>query len=213
VSRDGSGNYSLPVGNPVTTGTSISSSTHNSTMTDIASALTSSLAKDGQTTPSANLPMGGYKHTGVATATARTDYCTAANAQDNAFDWLTSVSGADTITATAGLSMSAYAAGQTFRFVSAGANTGAATLNLNAIGAKSITKNGSTALIAGDIPSGATVEVIYDGTRFQMVGCVANKASSVGNTLFFLASAAAIAKALKLASGMRSGAKGFFLSR
>ena len=47
--RNGSGTYALPSGNPVTSGTTISSTTHNSTNTDIATALTDSIDKDGQT--------------------------------------------------------------------------------------------------------------------------------------------------------------------
>jgi hypothetical protein len=68
--------------------------------------------------------------------------------------------------------MTAYATGQKFTFVSAGANTGAATININSIGAKALTKNGATALSAGDIPSGAAVEVVYDGTQFQVVSAM-----------------------------------------
>lgn len=49
MARNGSGTYSLPAGNPVVTGTTISSTTHNTTMSDIATALTGSIAKDGQT--------------------------------------------------------------------------------------------------------------------------------------------------------------------
>ena len=47
--RNGSGTYSLPAGNPVVTGTTISSTVHNNTMTDIGSEITNSLDKDGQT--------------------------------------------------------------------------------------------------------------------------------------------------------------------
>ena len=47
--RNGSGSYSLPAGNPVVTGTTISSTTHNNTMSDIASEMTNSVDKDGQT--------------------------------------------------------------------------------------------------------------------------------------------------------------------
>jgi hypothetical protein len=47
--RNGSGVYSLPAGNPVVTGTQISSTTHNNTNTDMANALTQSLSADGQT--------------------------------------------------------------------------------------------------------------------------------------------------------------------
>jgi hypothetical protein len=131
--------------------------------------MTASLAYDGQTTPVANLPMGGYVHTNVGLATVRTNYPSAGQVQDGTLTYLTSVSGTDTITATAPISMSAYATGQVFRFISAGANTTTSvTLNINSIGAKNITKNGTTALAASDIPSGAVVMVIYDGTQFQL---------------------------------------------
>lgn len=162
------GTYSLPAGNPVVSGATISSTTHNATMTDIADALTASLAKDGQTVPTANLPMGGFRHTGVDDAGARTDYARADQVQDSTLTYLTSVAGTNTITATAPLSLAAYAAGQRFHFVAAGANTGAVTLNVNSIGAKAVTKHGTTALLAGDIQSGQVVTVTYDGTRFQV---------------------------------------------
>lgn len=74
--RNGSGTYQLPAGNPVVTGTIISSTTQNTTMSDVATALTNSIAKDGQTVPTANLPMGGFKHTGAADATATGQYLT-----------------------------------------------------------------------------------------------------------------------------------------
>ena len=169
MSRDGSGNYVLPAGNPVTTGTTISSTWANGTLTDVGTALTQSIAKDGQTVPTANLPMGGFKHTDVANASARTDYAAYGQVQDSGSQYLTGVAGADTITASV-TGLAAYATGQTFRFVSVGANTTAVTLNINALGAKAVTKTGTTALAAGDIPSGAVVEVVYDGTQFQMLG-------------------------------------------
>jgi len=49
------------------------------------------------------------------------------------------------------------------------ANTGAATLNINSLGAKSIVKNASAALIANDIPAGQIVCLAYDGTNFQII--------------------------------------------
>lgn len=70
MSRNGSGIYSLVAGNPVITGTVVSSTWANNTLSDIATALTGSLAADGQTTPTANLPMGGFKFTGLAAGSA-----------------------------------------------------------------------------------------------------------------------------------------------
>ena len=182
MSRNGSGTYTLPAGNPVVTGTTISSTWANNTLSDIASALTGSIASDGQTTPTANLPMGGYNHTNVANATARTQYATAGQVEDGTLNYLTSVSGTNAITATAPVSMSAYVAGQTFRFIAAGANTGAVTLNLNAIGAKSVVKTDGSALVSGDIASGGAVQVIYDGTNFQLLSD-SNGASETVTTL------------------------------
>lgn len=49
-------------------------------------------------------------------------------------------------------------------------NTGAATLNLNSLGAKDIQKGtaGTTALSASDLIAGKVYTLIYDGTRFQI---------------------------------------------
>ena len=187
MARNGAGTYSLPAGNPVTTGTTISSSWANNTLSDIATTLTSSLAYDGQTNPVANLPMAGYIHTNVGVASNRNNYAQAGQVQDGTYSTLTSVSGTDTITATAAINLTTYAAGQTFNFVSVGANTtGTVTLNINGIGAKNITKNGATPLSAGDISSGQMISVIYDGTQFQLqtaaLGVTAFSAGTTGLT-------------------------------
>jgi hypothetical protein len=168
MARNGSGTYSLPAGNPVTTGTTISSSWANNTLSDISNALTASIAYDGQTVPIANLPMGGNKHTNVGNATVRTNYASAADVQDGSITYLTSVSGTNTILATGPVGMAAYATGQVFTFIAAGANTGATTININSIGAKAVVKLNGSALVAGDIPSGAMLSVSYDGTSFQL---------------------------------------------
>ena len=179
MARNGSGTYSLPAGNPVTTGTTISSTWANNTLNDLGSAMTASLAYDGQTVPVANLPMGGYVHTGVGNATARTNYAAAGQVQDSSLTYLTSVSGTNTVTALAPISMTAYAAGQTFRFIVATTNTGSTTLNINSIVAKSITKNGTTTLGAGDLIVNSIVQVIYDGTQFQIINPSSNIPSGV----------------------------------
>jgi hypothetical protein len=70
---NGSGTYNLPAGNPVTTGSTISSTWANSTLSDIASALTNCITRDGQSPPTANIPHGGYKLTGLGQASATGD--------------------------------------------------------------------------------------------------------------------------------------------
>ncbi len=74
MARNGSGTYSLVSGNPVTTGSTISSTWANNTLSDIATALTGSIAADGQTPITGNLMMSGYKHTGAGNANASGQY-------------------------------------------------------------------------------------------------------------------------------------------
>jgi hypothetical protein len=73
MSRNGSGQYNLPAGNPVVTGTTISTTWANNTLTDIQTALTQSIASDGQTPITGNLAMGGNKLTGLAVGTVNGD--------------------------------------------------------------------------------------------------------------------------------------------
>lgn len=165
---NGSGSFSVYTpGNPAVTGTTISSTAFNNTMTDFATGLSNAITRDGQSPATANIPMGGNKITGLGTGTARTDSVNAGQVQDGTQTYLTAVAGTDTITASLS-GLTAYATGMTVRFVAAGTNTGAATVNINSLGAKSITKNGTTALVAGDIQIGAALALTYDGTQFQV---------------------------------------------
>jgi hypothetical protein len=80
----------------------------------------------------------------------------------------------------------AYVAGQVFRFKANFANTAAATLNVNSLGAKTIKKlNGATDLAANDIQNGQLVEVQYDGTNFQMLSPVAVAAAGGGGGVIY----------------------------
>jgi len=73
MSRNGSGTYTLPAGNPVVTNTTISSTWANTTLTDLATAMTGSVAADGQTTLTGNLQMNSNKLTGLAVGTTAGD--------------------------------------------------------------------------------------------------------------------------------------------
>lgn len=109
--RDGSGNFQLPALNPVVNGTAISSTWANNTLTDVATALTGSIAKNGETTPTADLPMGTQKHTNCGDATARNQYGAVGQIQDNDFNVLGSVSGTNTIAGSLTPAITAYSAG------------------------------------------------------------------------------------------------------
>jgi hypothetical protein len=73
MSRNGSGTYSLPAGNPVVTGTTIASTWANNTMNDLAAALTDSVAADGQTPMTGNLDLNTHKIVNLVAGTASGD--------------------------------------------------------------------------------------------------------------------------------------------
>ena len=73
MSRNGTGTYNLPAGNPVVTGTTISSTWANNTLADIATALTGSLASDGQTPATGNLDMNSNKIVNLTAGTTTGD--------------------------------------------------------------------------------------------------------------------------------------------
>ena len=66
MSRNGSGTYTLPAGNPVVTGTVISTTWANNTMNDLASAITDSVAADSQTPMTGPLNLNSNKVINVA---------------------------------------------------------------------------------------------------------------------------------------------------
>lgn len=168
MSFDGNGTFNQAT-TPVVAGTVISSSNYNTQNTDFVNGLSNVICKDGQTTITANLPMSGYRHTGVGNAAARTDYAAAGQVQDGAFIWCGTAGGtANALTLTPTPAISAYAAGQVFRFkAGASGNSGAATVAVSGLTAQTIQKAGS-ALASGDIVANQWYQLLYDGTNFQL---------------------------------------------
>ena len=66
----------------------------------------------------------------------------------------------------------AYASGDLVMLRANHTNTGAATVNIDSVGATAIKKNTDEALIAGDIQSGGFYLMSYDGTNFQIVNTI-----------------------------------------
>lgn len=131
------------------------------------------LTKDGQNSPTADLPMGGNRHTSVGNANARDSYASAADVIDQDLVYYVDSGTADTYVITPSPAITAYEEGQKFVFRATNANTGASTLNVNSLGATAIQTNDGSALSAGMIVDGGYYEVVYDanpGTdRFVLV--------------------------------------------
>ena len=92
----------------------------------------------------------------------------AANTQNQQHVYAADTGAADAYAMALTPAVTAYAAGQRFTFLATNANTGASTLDVNSLGVKTILKLNDQALEANDIEAGSIVEVVYNGTEFEM---------------------------------------------
>lgn len=157
-------------------GVGIVTNRHDTHDQDIANGLSNCITKDGQTTVTANIPMSSFKHTGLANGSTRTDSTALGQIQDQAVTWGgTSGGSANAQTITLSPAITGYVSGMTVRFKAGFTNTGSATLNVNSVGAVTITKLDGRALSTGEIIANQIIEVTYDGTNFLLT----NKANVI----------------------------------
>jgi len=91
---------------------------------------------------------------------------------DNTFDVDTGA--ADAYVITLNPAITAYAKGQLFSFDATNANlTTTPTIDVNGVGAQTITNRNGTALAPGDIPANSNNIIQYDGVNFQLMTSVA----------------------------------------
>lgn len=156
-----------------------------------ATGLSTCLLKDGTQNPTANLPMNGFAHTGVANAILANQYAAVNQIQNSSFTWIAGGGTADAITATYVPAITSLVDGMELDFRATAANaTTTPTFSPNGITAHTITKKGGAALVANDIPAAlAEMQVRYNlaNTRWELL----NPASSVANPF---SDAAAIVK-------------------
>lgn len=139
---------------------------------DIALGINNCLTKDGQNAATGDLPMGGNKHTNVGNATARTHYASLGQVQDGAFLWGGTSTGTNAITFSTTPAFTSYVAGQVFRFLAGGTPTGATTVQINGIATPKTLQRGGSALAGNEYKTGDLVEIVYDGTNFQLSNIV-----------------------------------------
>ena len=75
-----------------------------------------------------------------------------------------------------------YSAGIIFRFFAHADNTGAVSLNINSLGAKAILSQHGEPLTAGKIKAGKVVEVVYNGTSFELISNDVHDSKFTGTT-------------------------------
>lgn len=159
MSRNGTGTYSLPAGNPVVTGTTITSTWANNTLTDIASALTDSVAADGQTPMTGDLDLNTNKVINLEPATVA----------GNAVEYSQFVNATTT---------SVNITGGTINGTPIGATT-AATGRFTTLEATGAFTAGSTAAITGNTTVGGTLVVTGLGS-FNGTGALKIPAGTTG---------------------------------
>lgn len=93
--------------------------------------------------------------------------------QESKYTFAADAGGTDAYAITLTPAPASYTTGQKFKFTANTANTGACTLNVNGLGAIDIKKRNDQDPETGDIEAGQVVEVVYDGTNFQMVSQLA----------------------------------------
>ena len=113
----------------------------------------------------------------------------------------TNVGNAYSVTTNDGIT--AYAAGQRYTLVINAANTGAATLNINTIGAKSWVKNHDLPLIDGDLEANMVVDIAYEATddTIQLLSPVAFDAKTAARQMVSANGVLAPAKNLVVTNG------------
>lgn len=164
-------------------GINITDSRMDAEMDGFATGLSNCVTKDGQTIPTANLPMATFRHTGVGNAAARTDYAAAGQVQDGSLNWVDGGGTADAITATYAPALTTLVDGQLCFVRATAANaTTTPTFSPSGLTARTMVKHGGVALAPGDIVGdGHQLILRYDlaNTRWELLNPAVSTATSV----------------------------------
>lgn len=134
----------------------------------IATGLSTCVTRDGQSPATANLPMGTFKHTGVAVASARTDYLRASQAQDNDLTYFTSAGTINAYTLTPAPAITGLTAGQEWLVKIHAACAATPTLAVSGLAAATIVYADGSALPANALAANGQYTFRYDGTNYRV---------------------------------------------
>lgn len=138
---------------------------------DVSTALENCITRNGENSPTADLPMNSRNHTGVKNATGLTQYAATDQVVKGTLVHAATASAAGTDTYAVSLAVSpvTYSRGQVFSFIPDVANTGACSVNFNSIGAGNIKLINGLDPYTGAIQASKDVVVRYDGTNFILM--------------------------------------------
>lgn len=142
--------------------------------TGFATGLSNTICRDGQSAILANIPMSGFKFTGLGSGSATADSATIGQIQSQSTTYCGTSGGtanAQTLTPTPGIS--AYAAGQRFSFLPVATNTsGTVTIANSGLTARNVKKGigGAKVILAvGDLIIAIPADIIDDGTDYILL--------------------------------------------
>lgn len=183
--RDGSGNYSRTNGvfsgpntwdqQAASIDPTIRSDQHDTHDEDIATALTGSVARDGQSAMTGALNMANNKITNLGDSTAEQDAPNRRQVQADVFAWCGTAGGtANAILLTPSFAISSYSTKQRFVFIAAQGNDDVVTVNVSGVGARSLLTADGKELRPGDLDTNLMVVMEYNGTAFQVTSPTLN---------------------------------------
>lgn len=190
MARNGSDVYSKLAPSVAVPNATITSTPYNAQIDDIVNALNDVSMLSGSKAKTGNQSYGGSKITSLGTGTARTDGSNIGNVQDGTLNWIAAGGSADAITATYSPAITTLVDGQECKFRASAANTTTTpTFAPNGLTARTIVKQGGSALIAGDIPAAlAEVTLIYNlaNTRWELKNPAASTAVTAATAVEIL---------------------------
>lgn len=166
---DGNGNFNLIYNwqTDKANGIKIRADRMDAQEADIATGLTTCVTRDGQSPATADLPMGGFGHTNVRSASARTEYLTAGQFQDNGLKYFTAAGTIDAYTLTPSPAITARAPGLSFyvRIPSGKTSTSTTpTLSISGVFTATICNTDGSQLSAGDLVGDGVYHMLDQGT-------------------------------------------------
>ena len=137
---------------------------------DIRDEITNSVDKDGQTVWTGDMDAGDRKITNygqTSAPNARDDVPFLGQMQDQTGVFI-AASGVNDIGVNPTPAFDSYTEGKRLVIKAASDNTGAVTINVSALGAKTASKSGGTALASGDIKAGGMYEFVYNADTDEL---------------------------------------------
>lgn len=134
-------------------------------MDDMATSLTNSLSKDGQTTPTADLPMGGFHLTGVGDGSDATDGASTQQVQRQTENYAAASGTSAPFNIALTPTVTALTSGLTVRFKANRDSIASTTVNVDTLGNKTLQDPAGNQIGAGDLKTNGIYTAVYDSAE------------------------------------------------